>query len=88
MYVGSITAPPIGNNRWLRVSRSRLDLRECHAVDSIQSNFLCCEVRDSELLEMRQPDEGGLRRTGQPGFDLRTFECAKCSTGTTFLVAV
>jgi len=22
------------------------------------------------------------------GFDLRTFECAKCNTGTTFLVAI
>jgi hypothetical protein len=24
----------------------------------------------------------------KPGFDLRTFECAKCNTGTTFLVAI
>jgi hypothetical protein len=24
----------------------------------------------------------------KPGFDLRTFECAKCNIGTTFLVAI
>jgi hypothetical protein len=24
----------------------------------------------------------------KPGFDLRTFECAKCSTGESFLVAI
>jgi hypothetical protein len=24
---------------------------------------------------------------GKPGFDVRTFECSKCNTGTTFLVA-
>jgi hypothetical protein len=38
-------------------------------------------------VEMRQPDEVGLRRAGL-GFDLRTFECAKCNAGTTFLVAI
>jgi hypothetical protein len=24
----------------------------------------------------------------KPGFDLRTFECAKCNTGETFLIAI
>jgi hypothetical protein len=24
----------------------------------------------------------------KPGFDLRTFECAKCNTGESFLVAI
>jgi len=25
---------------------------------------------------------------GKPGFDLRSFECAKCNTGEAFLVAI
>jgi hypothetical protein len=37
---------------------------------------------------MRQTDEVGCIEPDKPGFDLRSFECARCNTSETFLVAV
>ena len=57
---------------------------------SVQSNpiFDVAELGVPNCLRCGKPMRLACIEPGKQGFDLRTFECAKCNTGKTFLVVL
>jgi hypothetical protein len=87
-YVDTITAPPLATiGDW-----------ECRApawskgtfmlVTQLNPIFSVAEIGILNCSECGKPMRLACIEPDKPGFDLRTFECAKCSTGRTFRVAI
>jgi hypothetical protein len=57
---------------------------------SIQPNplFSVAEIEVLNCSECGKPMRLACIEPDKPGFDLRTFECAQCNTGESFLVAI